>query len=309
MCLLTKNYYTMDGVDNLSDHVPVFMILNCSVKTVPIESDKVSSRSPLWGIASSYDIQQDQLELDNNLQYCYPTNDMLLCDNGNSLCLKREYVSKFHDAIMNATHLAMEKHIPHTGKPKLNVIPGWDIEMDCARQTSLFWHDIWNECGCEKSGIVYDIMKMCRSKYHYKLRALRKKKHVKTKLSVSKSILRNHKTTYWKSTSAIRKNKYNTTQMVDGVCGDSNIANLFRRKYQSLYNSVKSLDEEMIELSESIKSAIAKECDCAETVKGRSHCHDIDNSDVSKAVAKLKTDKISDNGLVYSNNLTCYINV
>ena len=45
MCLLTKNYYTMDGVDNLSDHVPVFMILNCSVKTVPIESDKVSSRS------------------------------------------------------------------------------------------------------------------------------------------------------------------------------------------------------------------------------------------------------------------------
>ena len=72
--------------------------------------------------------------------------------------------------------------------------------------------------------------------------------------------------------------------MVDGVCRDSNIANLFCRKYQSLYNSVKSLDEEMIELSESIKSAIAKECDCAETVKEGSHCHNIDNSDVSKDV-------------------------
>ena len=23
MCLLTKNYYTMDNVDNLSDHVPL----------------------------------------------------------------------------------------------------------------------------------------------------------------------------------------------------------------------------------------------------------------------------------------------
>ena len=171
--------------------------------------------------------------------------------------------------------------------------------MDCARQTSLFWHDIWNECGRENYGIVYDILIMCRSKYHYKLRALRKKKHVKTKISVSKSMLHNSPTTYWKWTSAIRKNKYDTTQMVDGVCCDSNIANLFRRKYQSLYNGVKSLDEEMIELSESIKSAIAKECDCAETVKGRSHCHDIDNSDVSKAVAQLKTDKISDNGLVY----------
>ena len=170
------------------------------------------------------------------------------------------------------------------------------------RQTSLFCHDIWNECGREKSGIVYDIMKMCRSKYHYKLRALRKKKHFKTKLSVSKSMLRNHPTTYWKSTSAIRKNKYNTAQMVDVVCSDSILQICFRRKYQSLYNSVKSLDEEIIVLRKSIKSAIAKECDCAETVKGKSHSHDIDNSDVSKVVAKLETDKISDNVLVYSNN-------
>ena len=45
LCLLAKNYYTMDSVVNLSDHVPVFMTTNCSVKTVPIESDKVSSRS------------------------------------------------------------------------------------------------------------------------------------------------------------------------------------------------------------------------------------------------------------------------
>ena len=77
MCLLTKNYYNLSD-DNLSDHVPVFMILNCSVKTVPIESDKVS---PMWGIASSYDIQQYQLELDNILQNCCQTTDMLLCDN------------------------------------------------------------------------------------------------------------------------------------------------------------------------------------------------------------------------------------
>ena len=115
-CVLAKKCYTMDSVDNLSDHVPVFMIINCSVKTVQIDSDKVSTRSPLWGKASSYDIQQYQLELDNILQNYYPMTDMLLCDNGNSLCLKGDYVSKFHDAIMNATHLAMEKHIPHTGK-------------------------------------------------------------------------------------------------------------------------------------------------------------------------------------------------
>ena len=138
MCLLAKNYYTMVSVDNLSDYVLVFMTINCSVKTVPIESDKVSSRSPLWRVASSYEIQQYQLELDNILQNGYPTTDMLLCDNGSSLCLKRKYVSKFPDAIMNATHLAMETYIPHNEIAFL----GWDIEMDCASQTSLFKHDI-----------------------------------------------------------------------------------------------------------------------------------------------------------------------
>ena len=301
MCLLANNYYTMDSVDNLSDHVPLFIVVNCFVETVPIESVKIASRSPLWRKASSRDIQQYQLELDIILQSCYPIAEMM-CDKENSLCLKREHVSKFHDNIMNAAHHAMEKHIPHTGNRKLNVIPGWDSEMDSARQTSLFWHNMWKECGREKSGIVYDIMKMCRSNYHYKLRALRKKKHIKTKLSLSKSMLRNKPTTYWKSASAIRKNKYNTTQMVDGVCGDSSIADLFRRKYQSLYNSIESLDKEMAELSENIKTAIKVECDCPKANERLSHCHEINNFDISRAIAKIKSDKISDNGLVYSNN-------
>ena len=61
--------------------------------------------------------------------------------------------------IMQAANNAMDKHIPHTGSRKPNVIPGWDVEMDCARQSSLFWHDIWNDCGREKSGIIYDVMK------------------------------------------------------------------------------------------------------------------------------------------------------
>ena len=115
-------------------------------------------------------------------------------------------------------------------------------------------------------------------------------------------MLRNKPTTYWKSASAIRKNKYNTTQMVDGVCGDSSIADLFRRKYQSLYNSIESLDKEMAELSENIKTAIKVKCDCPKAKERLSHCHEINNFDISRAIAKIKSDKISDNGLVYSNN-------
>ena len=72
------------------------------------------------------------------LQDSYPTLDMFLNHSESKLCLKKEYVSKFHDVIINVAHNAMDKHIPHTGDRKPKVIPGWDIEMDCAQQSSVF---------------------------------------------------------------------------------------------------------------------------------------------------------------------------
>ena len=72
---------------------------------------------------------------------------MFLDHSASKLCLKKEYVSKFQDVIINAAHNAMDKHIPHTADRNPKVITGWDIEMDCARQSSLFWHSMWNEYG------------------------------------------------------------------------------------------------------------------------------------------------------------------
>ena len=54
----------------------------------------------------------------------------------------------------------------------------------------------------------------------------------------------------------------------------------------------------MAELSENIKSSIKVECDCPKANESLSYCHKINNFDISRAIAKLK----SDNGLVYSNN-------
>ena len=35
----------------------------------------------------------------------------------------------------------------------------------------------------------------------------------------------------------------------------------------------------------------------------KNHCHEIRSPDVSNAIVKIKSDKIRDNGFVYSNNL------
>ena len=48
------------------------------------------------------------------------------------LCLKKEHITEFHDNIITASYIAMQKHIPYSHKSKTKVIPGWDIEIDIA---------------------------------------------------------------------------------------------------------------------------------------------------------------------------------
>ena len=52
-------------------------------------------------------------------------------------------------------------------------------------------------------------------------------------------MLRSNKTCYWKASRAIPKNNFNCTHVVDGVGGGSKIANVFKDKYERLFNSVK----------------------------------------------------------------------
>ena len=62
---------------------------------------------------------------------------------------------------------------------------------------------------------------------------------------------------YWKTARVKRKNSFNCTNVVDGVKGDSQIhiyiyiiilyciANLFKDKYERLFNSVKDVESEL----------------------------------------------------------------
>ena len=50
---------------------------------------------------------------------------------------------------------------------------------------------------------------------------------------------------YWKSARVLRKNNYNCTKVVDGDKGDTQIANLFKDKYERLFNSAQCSEDEL----------------------------------------------------------------
>ena len=43
--MLASDYFTLDSVDNLSDHVPLYLFLKCDVDIVTTKSVKASTRS------------------------------------------------------------------------------------------------------------------------------------------------------------------------------------------------------------------------------------------------------------------------
>ena len=100
---LIGDYYTDDSSDNLSDHVPLFIKLNCVIETVPNEPASVLQSKPVWGLAKQHHVNNYKVKLNEMLYKFLPTDEMLL--DHESLCLKQEFITEFHDNIITASHL------------------------------------------------------------------------------------------------------------------------------------------------------------------------------------------------------------
>ena len=68
---------------------------------------------------------------------------MFMSSVNDSLCLKKEHITEFHDNIISASMMPCKNISQVVINKKTKVIPGWDIEMDIARAKSKFWHSIW----------------------------------------------------------------------------------------------------------------------------------------------------------------------
>ena len=117
---------------------------------------------------------------------------------------------------------------------------------------------------------------------------------------MSKSLFQSSKRNCWRSIAVIRKKNYNTVPVIDNTRGDVAIAELFKDKYATLYNSVSSSSNSMKALHERIRGKIASQCDTC--VNPSLHTHSVSITDVIKAVNHLKSDKYNDDGILMSNN-------
>ena len=78
---------------------------------------------------------------------------------------------------------------------KSNNFPGWTKETSYLREIALLWRSIWISLNSPRSGVVADIMRRTRCKYHYEIR---KNKNLKLrKEAMAKAISQNNSWQLW----------------------------------------------------------------------------------------------------------------
>jgi len=84
-----------------------------------------------------------------------------------------EYVAQLTDACLKSADVAIPLTRPssHNG-----YIPGWSEVVAPLRDQSLFWHNLWTDCSRPHQGLVADIKRKTRARYHRAVRYVKKNK-------------------------------------------------------------------------------------------------------------------------------------
>lgn len=295
------SYEKVSSIDNLSDHDAVTCSLSMSMEYC-IFSNKDFVNHAVWSKASEHDIQEYKRHLDLLLNSISIPNGVLNCNDLTCVKHSREINVLYHK-IVNALTDAANTCIPRSKPPRKQTgMPGWDEHVEPLRQQSLFWHDIWKENGCPKDGVVADLMRHTRAKYHAKIKWLRRNILNTKKVKMAEAVALGTDKDFWAQAKRIKGCNKNVPQNIDGISGDGNIANLFATKFGNLYNSVPSDREEMSKVCDLINNSIRDKCSTSND-DNECHLHVISVHDVVSAVVQMKSGKSDGVADIYSDGI------
>ena len=274
--------HALHEVDNVSDHEPVCLSLD-----VEYLADNMKARSfepkIAWHKASPDNLSayrnmlRDQLA-SLHIPYSAVTCHDVFCKDPSHISALTEYIND----MSNGCLLAAKHTVPVTSlRATRGHIPGWSEDIEPRRRQSMFWHDIWVDCGRPRSGYVADIMRKTRSAYHYAIRNARRHERDKVNQRFAEAVVDNNSRDFWGEVKRIRSSGTSCSSCVDGLACSKDIADLFARQYQDLYTSVPYDQAEMACIYGEIESSITVfDQNCLVTV-----------AEVIEAIHKLKPGK------------------
>ena len=250
-----------------------------------------------WFRVNDDDLNRYKSEVDIELRRISFDHDVFHCTN--RMCKETDHINyiaeTYKEAIMCCLR-SSEKYLPMNGnKNGFKTIPGWNDRVKIHQETSLFWHDIWIQNGKPKNGIVANIMRSTRAKYHYAIRmAIRDSDLIRSE-RMSEAIANGNNRNLWSEVRKMKNTCRTFPNSIDGINGKDNIAKSFSNKFSKLYNDVGYDDKEMSNLNDEVTILIQNDDSC-------NSCHAVTIAQLVEAMEKLKMEKSESSGL-FSNHI------
>lgn len=260
-------YYTVDSIDNTSDHLPVVAEFNFNCKYLATERAK-SEKRVAWYKASLGDIKKYKNCLDCYLD-CIEVGHVVECKNIN--CNDKTHIAQIqtlHNDIIDACLQAAWTSVPSGGghgdssTSQRKSMPGFSEYVKEKRDVSLYWHWLWKEMGKPRHGFYADRMRTTRAHYHYAVRMVQRYESSIRSDKMAESIADGNYRNLWREAKRSKGKGNRIPKTVDGVSGKEGISQLFAKKFSTLYNSVGFNQNEMNDIKREVKGKL----DCKDSV-------------------------------------------
>ena len=288
-----KNISSLDEGDNLSDHNPIILQIVFE-STLPNNFDCVSKKHKkfkiCWDSASKHQIDLYKNILSDMLNNLPININIFYCNNFN--CINHDHLYEFNlflssllESIEIATFASIDIKYKNSDNQKSKIMIGWNKYVEQYRKKSIFWHNIWKECGRPNDGHVAIIRRKTRQEYHKSVVNLKSNNDIMLKDKIAILLHDNEPKNFWREINKITNKRININT-IDGVTG-VDVCSIFQRKYEELYNEAPIQDLKIF--INKINSDINESC-CGHG-NSTNHLHSVSSIMVKDAIKKLNKGK------------------
>ena len=290
-------------IDNCSDHSPI--VLKTGLKVDYEDNGPIGLRRGQlvnWDKVTEIDIEAYKACLDDKLHEFGIPVGLNTCHNFMCNDHKGE-IDLMHDFIVTACVDASSECLPILGQanePQKTGIAGWNDHVKDKREHAIFWHSLWKSAGCPRNGVVADVRRATRARYHLAIKQLKQQNTAHEQTRIAESHLESRGNDFWKMIRKIKGGKKPPPNKIDDANDEQSIANKFADKYEQLYSSVGYDQAEMNDVIDNLDRDIMNSC-----MQNKCECkgHTITHQEVREAVGRLNKGKHEGEKRLFSDHL------
>ncbi len=130
----------------------------------------------------------------------------------------KQELQQFHDDIILCCLLASD-HIPKSRQSNQHGgIPGWNEFIRDYKDSAFFWHKLWKDNGSPNSGVLFDLRRTTRYKYHNALKIIKKHNDDIKAGNMARNMNSTGRNGFWTELKGSLGNSSSIPCTIDGMC-------------------------------------------------------------------------------------------